>query len=413
MFDMSLSQIWDVYLSIIANTLTAIGIGALGLYWFYQRKVKIQIIVPNILNANYKLLFVREGGDGTKLVNKTVSFKDIAIVDETEKIISINIRCNPRLGFQFKCFIELLGTDKQNRTNYKILKKKLVSLGFEDISPLAYDGKVWYLLPQEYLFGHIKISPLENIVNNIWYPTLAQKIYPYHSIKLKVPIICEGENVFDENEYTLETTTNNQKETIFFKLLKSNENENYALIKASIQLTEILSKVKYRFLLETPSENTENIMNLLNNATNRKTEQLDKKLKDGINEFLEFRNNKESIANLRKEKEEMDIALKIRKVIINGNAGFLNTLEDTALKSFENELQTIIKTNSKKISSTEYMKHLFELMESYNRDYDINNMKVDKEGSITFMADEDVNLKGNNYEYFWNATMIKKKWFFR
>ncbi len=408
---MSLSQVWEVYLSIVANALTAIGIGVIGLYWFYQRRVKIQIIVPNISDANYKMLFVREGGDGTKLVNKTVSFKDVAIINETEKIISIKIRCNPRLGFQFKCFVELLGTDKQNRTNYKILKKKLLSLEFKDISPLAYDGKVWYLLPHEYLFGQINISPLESIKNNIWYPTLAKKIYPYHSIKLKVPIKCEGENVFDENEYVLETTTNNQKEIIYFKLLESNENENYALIKASIQLTEKLSEVKYRFFLETLTDDTERIMNLLNNATNKKSEQLDVKIKDGINEFLEFRNNKGSISNLREE-EEIDIAMKLRKIIKNGNAEFIKNIKDNALKSFENELQTIIEINSKKITSSEYMKHLFELIESYNRDYDIKNMKIDKAGSIIFMVDEVVNLNGNNYEYFWNAQMLKKKWFF-
>jgi len=411
MIDMSLSQMWDVYLSIIANLLTAIGIGALGLYWFYQRRVKIQIIVPNIPNSNYKLLFVREGGDGSKLVNKSIVFKDYAIVDETEKIISINIRCNPRLGFQFKCFVELLGTDKQNRANYKILKKKLVSLGFEDISPLAYDGKVWYLLPQEYLFGHIKISPLENIVNNIWYPTLAQKIYPYHSIKLKVPVNCEGENVFDENEYTIETITNNQKETIFFKLLKTDENENYALIKASIQLTDILSEVKYRFFIETSPDYTERTINLLNSATDRKTVQLDAKLKDCINEFLSFRNNKDSFENLRKEKEELNIAKKLQKIVKNGNAGFINTLDENVLSSFENELQTIIELNSKKITSLEYMKHLFELAESYNRNYDITNMKIEKSGFIAFMANESVNIKGDKYEYHWKAKVIKKKYF--
>jgi hypothetical protein len=146
----------------------------------------------------------------------------------------------------------------------------------------------------------------------------------------------------------------------------------------------------------------------LNNATDRKTELLDIKLKESINEFLDFRNKKDSMADLKKEKEELNVALKLRKILNQGDAGFLKSVENSTLKSFGNELQTIIEANTKKITSAEYLKHLYELAESYYRDYDIKNLKIENEGKIAFMVDDDLSLNGAGYEYHWKAKIIKK-----
>lgn len=403
-------DIIDQWFSILANVLTAIGILGLFFWWINRRVVKINIRVPNFPDINYNMLYIRDGGEGSKIVNKIHSFNKLNSKNNNEEIISIKISCNPQLGFQFKCFAELSGNEKQKKEMYPKFRKELEYLGFNSISELAYDGKVWFLLPSEYLFGQIRASLVENIMNNIWYPTLAKTIYPYHSIIAKVPLKYEDYDIFDHAEYYLEVyNQNGSKDELFFGTLEKNEEKNYAKIKASVKIQAGFKPFKFRGVVKliNGDNETEHVFKALQGSTVNYAEIVAEKIKDIGDKFTGILD-----ADNYSEKDlEKDKAVEVASDLVNlvrKNKSKLKGLSDNEdIEKLELSLKNFVERNNTAKTFSEYASDMKSVIVSLDFKYDIIVSKIINPTTIEIEFEEIYGFKKEDDYYVWNPEIKK------
>ena len=96
MFSQYFDQV-ESWIGLLANILTTLGILGLFLWWINRRSVKIYIRVPKFPDINYNLLYIRDGGEGSEIVNKIHSFKNLKSKNNNEELIYIKITCKPQL----------------------------------------------------------------------------------------------------------------------------------------------------------------------------------------------------------------------------------------------------------------------------------------------------------------------------
>lgn len=393
----------DQWLGITANVLTAIGILGLFFWWINRCFVRIHIRVPNFPNVNYHMLYIRDGGEGSKIVNKIHSFKKLGSKNTNEELLSIKIACNPQLGFQFKCFAELSGNEKEKKELYPKFKEELEYLGFQSISQLAYDGKVWFLLPNEYLFGQIRASLVENIMNNIWYPTLAKTIYPYHSIIAKVPLRYEDFEIFDHAEYFLEVEkAGGTKDELFFGTVEKNEEKNFAKIKASVKIQPGFKPFKFRGVVKLINGNdASQVYKALHDSTVNHAQITSQKIKEigeGFSKVLDADNYKAE--NPEKEKA-LNSAIELVNLVKKNKIKIQNLNSSNDIEKLEFSLNNFVDRNDTDKTFNDYAADLKSLVLSLDFKYDIK--VLDKSDDIIKIEFEDVyKFKKDGDYYIWD-----------
>lgn len=400
----------DQWLGITANVLTAVGILGLFFWWVNRCVVKIHIRVPNFPNINYNMLYIRDGGEGSKIVNKIHPFKKLGSKNTNEEIISIKIVCNPQLGFQFKCFAELQGNEKEKKEMYPRFKQELEYLGFHSISELAYDGKVWFLIPNEYLFGQIRASLVESIMNNIWYPTLAKTIYPYHSIIAKVPLRYEDYEILDHAEYYLEVINQNgTKDELFFGTIEKNEEQNYAKLKASVKIQPGFSPFKFKAYVKpvNGSEQVDQIHKALHDSTVKHAEITSDKIRNISNGFSKLLdNNKYAIADKDKEKA-VDSACELVNLVKKNKNKISGLDASDNIEKLENSLEGFVQRNDVEKTFDDYVSDLKLLISSLDFKYDIK-VSENTENTIVPIEFEDIyGFKKDGEYYIWDPKLKK------
>jgi len=400
----------DQWLGITANVLTAIGILGLFFWWINRCVVRIHIRVPNFPDINYNMLYIRDGGEGSKIVNKIHSFKKLNSKNTNEEIISIKIACNPQLGFQFKCFAELSGNEKQKKEIYPKFKQELEYLGFHSISQLAYDGKVWFLLPGEYLFGQIRASLVENIMNNIWYPTLAKTIYPYHSIISKVPLKHEGYEIFDHAEYYLEVENQNGiKDELFFGTLEKNEEQNFAKIKASVKIQAGFKPFKFKGIVKIINGNneTENVFKALQGSTVNHSKIASDKIKNIGEEFSKLLDSDNfSEKDLQKDKA-VDTVIDLLSLVKKNKSNIEENSDNNDIEKLELALNSFVDRNKTTNSFSEYAEDLKKVIGSLDFKYDIIVSDIINENTIGIEFEDIYGFRKEGDYYIWDS-QIKK-----
>ncbi len=404
----------DAWFSLLANVLTAFGILGLFFWWINRRLVKIHIRVPNIPDINYNMLYIRDGGEGSKIVNKIHSFKKLNSHNTNEEIISIKIDCKPQLGFQFKCFAEVGGNEKQKKEIYPRFRKELEYLGFQSIDQLAYDGKVWFLLPNEYLFGQIRASLVENIMNNIWYPTLAKRIYPYHSIIAKVPIRYDDYNLIDQAEYYLEVIyENGTKEEIFFGTLEVNEAKNYIKLKASVKIKPNFKPFKFRGIVKSINGKSEidNIFAALDGSTanykkitSEKIQKISKVFSNMLDEdSYSEKDHKKSLAT--------ETASELINLVRKNQSKIKDLSIDDDIMELDSSLNNFVKRNKVEKSFFEYAEEVKNILTSLEFKYDIEVSKIINDSTIEIRFDDFYKFKKEGDYYIWNPKIKQKSIF--
>lgn len=395
----------DQWLSILANVLTALGILGLFFWWINRCVVRIYIRVPNFPDINYNILYIRDGGEGSKIVNKIHAFKKLNSKNTNEEIISIKIACNPQLGFQFKCFAQLSGNEKQKKEMYPKFKQELEYLGFHSISQLAYDGKVWFLLPDEYLFGQIRASIVENIMNNIWYPTLAKTIYPYHSIIAKVPLKHDKYEIFDHAEYYLEVQNQNgTKDELFFGTLEKNEEQNYAKIKASVKIQAGFKLFKFKGIVKIINGNneTENVFKALQGSTVNHSKIASNKIKnigEDFSKLLDSDNYTEK--DLQKDKA-VDVVSDLLCLVKKNKSKIEENSNKKDIEKLELALNSFVDRNKTDKSFSEYAEDLKKVIGSLDFKYDIIVSDIINETTIGIEFEDIYGFKKDGNYYVWN-----------
>jgi hypothetical protein len=395
----------DQWLGIAANALTAIGILGLFLWWINRCLVRIHIRVPNFPDVNYNMLYIRDGGEGSKIVNKIHSFKKLNSKNTNEEIISIKIACNPQLGFQFKCFAELSGNEKQKKEMYPKFRQELEYLGFHSISQLAYDGKVWFLLPDEYLFGQIRASLVENIMNNIWYPTLAKTIYPYHSIIAKVPLKHDEYEIFDHAEYYLEVQNQNgTKDELFFGTLEKNEEQNYAKIKASVKIQAGFKPFKFKGIVKVINgkNETENVFKSLQGSTVNHSKIASNKIKNIGEEFSKILDaGNYTDKDLQKDKA-VDTVGDLLSLVKKNKSKIEENSDNNDIEKLELALNSFVDRNKTEKSFSEYAEDLKKVIGSLDFKYDIIVSDIINEITIGIEFEDVYGFRKDGDYYIWN-----------
>lgn len=395
----------DSWFGLLANALTAIGILGLFIWWVNRRAVKIYIRVPKFPDINYNLLYIRDGGEGSEIVNKIHSFKNLKSKNNNEELIYIKVICKPQLGFQFKCFAQLSGNEKQKKEVYKEFKQKLKYLGFHSISKLAYDGKVWFLLPEEYLFGQIRASVVENIMNNIWYPTLAKIIYPYHSIIAKVPLYYEGYSFFDHAEYYLEVYhQNGTKDELFFGTLEKNEDKNYAKIKASVKIQSGFKPFKFRGIVKliNGTHETENVFNALKGSTINYAGVTSKKIKNIGDEFSDFLKGDNYIEKEQEKRKAVETACDLASMIRKNKSKMIDLTENNDLEILEESLNKFVSRNKTEKTFSECATDMKSIITSLDFKYDIKVQKILNDSKIEIEFEDVFGFKKEGDFYIWD-----------
>jgi hypothetical protein len=72
----------------------------------------------------WKMLYIRNGGEVSNTENKMMKFKKHNSKNPDDTIVGIKVKANPRLGFQYKCFAELIKTD----AIYRKLKSQMIQM---------------------------------------------------------------------------------------------------------------------------------------------------------------------------------------------------------------------------------------------------------------------------------------------
>lgn len=400
----------DQWLGITANVLTAAGILGLFFWWVNRCVVRIHIRVPNFPNVNYNMLYIRDGGEGSKIVNKIQTFKKRGSKNSNEEIISIKVVCNPQLGFQFKCFAELSGSEKEKKEIYPKFKQELEYLGFQSISQLAYDGKVWFLLPNEYLFGQIRASMVENIMNNIWYPTLAKVIYPYHTILAKVPLRYNDYEILDHAEYYLQVENQNgTKDELFFGTVEKNEEKNYAKLKAAVKIQPGFKAFKFKGIVKPVNGNDQlkQIYNALHDSTVKHAELTAEKIKKiglDFSKVLDADNYQSRDENKEKAVDQAnDISNLVKK-----NKTKINELKAGAeISKLEESLSSFIHRNDTEKTFNDYIDDMKLLITSLDFKYDIKVTDRQEENYIPIEFEDVYKFKKDGDYYTWDP-QIKK-----
>ncbi len=404
MFSYYFEQV-DSWFGLLANALTAIGILGLFIWWINRRAVKIYIRVPKFPDINYNLLYIRDGGEGSEIVNKIHSFKNLKSKNNNEELIYIKVICKPQLGFQFKCFAQLSGNEKQKKEIYKEFKPKLEYLGFHSISKLAYDGKVWFLLPEEYLFGQIRASVVENIMNNIWYPTLAKIIYPYHSIIAKVPLYYEDYNFFDHAEYYLEVFNQNGiKDELFFGTLEKNEDKNYAKIKASVKIQPGFKPFKFRGIVKLINGNneTENVFNALTASTVNYAGITSEKIKYIGDEFTDFLDDDNYIEKEVEKNKAIEAACDLANLLRKNKSKMKELTENDDIVALEKSLDKFVSRNKTKKTFLECATDMKSIIASLDFKYDIKVLKIINDSKIEIAFEDVYGFKKEEGLYAWD-----------
>ncbi len=325
--------------------------------------------------------------------------------NNNEEIIYIRVICKPQLGFQFKCFAQLSGNEKQKKEIYKEFKTKLEYLGFHSISKLAYDGKVWFLLPEEYLFGQIRASVVENIMNNIWYPTLAKVIYPYHSIIAKVPLTYEDFSFFDHAEYYLEVYhQNGTKDELFFGTLEKNKDKNYAKIKTSVKIQPGLKPFKFRGIIKliNGTSETENIFNALKASTVNYAGITSEKINTIGNEFTDFLKGDNYREKEIEKRKAVDAASELSNLLRKNKSKMLTIAENNDLEVLETSLDKFISRNSTEKSFLECAEDIKSIITSIDFKYDIKVLKIIDDATIEIDFEDIYGFKKEGEYYIWN-----------
>ena len=404
MFSYYFDQV-DSWFGLIANVLTALGILGLFIWWVNRRAVKIYIRVPKFPDINYNLLYIRDGGEGSEIVNKIHSFKNLNSKNNNEEIIYIKVICKPQLGFQFKCFSQLSGNEKQKKKIYNAFKPKLEYLGFHSISKLAYDGKVWFLLPEEYLFGQIRASVVENIMNNIWYPTLAKIIYPYHSIIAKVPLYYEDYKFFDHAEYYLEVHhQNGTKDELFFGTLEKNEDENYAKIKASVKIQPGFKPFKFKGIVKLIYGNseTDNVFNALKASTVNYAGITSEKIKKISDEFTSFLNDDNYIEKEIEKNKAVEAACDLTNILRKNKSKMEGLTEHENIEALEESLDNFVSRNKTNKTFLECATDMKSIIASLDFKYDIKVLKIIEDSKIEIEFEDIYGFKKEGDFYIWD-----------
>jgi len=400
----------DSWFALLANVLTAFGILGLFLWWINRRAVKIYIRVPKFPDINYNMLYIRDGGEGSEIINKIHSFKKLNSKNNNEDLLYIRVICKPHLGFQFKCFAQLSGNEKQKKEAYPEFKKKLKYLGFHSISKLAYDGKVWFLLPEEYLFGQIRASVVENIINNIWYPTLAKIIYPYHSIIAKVPLCHEDYNFFDHAEYYLAVYhQNGTRDELFFGTLEKNEHENYAKIKASVKIQPGFKPFKFRGIVKLINGNheTKNVFKALKNSTVNYAGITSEKIKNIGEEFMGFLDNDNYIKQDLEKNKAVDTASNLAGLLRKNKSKMEGLVEEKDLDILEQSLDNFVSRNKTDKTFSECAAEMKSIIASLDFKYDIKVLKILDDSTIEIEFEDVYGFKKEGNFYVWDPEILK------
>lgn len=401
----------DQWLGITANVLTAAGILGLFFWWVNRCVVRIHIRVPNFPNVNYNMLYIRDGGEGSKIVNKIYSFNKLGSKNTNEEIVSIKIVCNPQLGFQFKCFAELSGNEKEKKEMYPRFKQELEYLGFQSISQLAYDGKVWFLLPNEYLFGQIRASLVESIMNNIWYPTLAKTIYPYHSIIAKVPLRYEDYEIFDHAEYYLEVINQNgSKDELFFGTVEKNEEKNYAKIKASVKIQPGFKPFKFRGIVKLINGNdqTQQVYNALHDSTVKHAEITSEKIRNLGESFSKVLDSDNYSSKDSEKEKAVDIANNLVNLVKKNKSRISGLNANNEIEKLENSLSSFVKRNDTEKTFTDYADDMKSLISSLDFKYDIKVSNKIEKSNIPIEFEDIYKFKKDGDYYIWDPQISKK-----
>lgn len=404
MFSYYFEQV-DSWFGLLANVLTAIGILGLFLWWINRRAVKIYIRVPKSSDINYNLLYIRDGGEGSEIVNKIHPFKNLNSKNNNEEIIYIKVICKPQLGFQFKCFAQLSGNEKEKKKIYNEFKPKLEYLGFHSISKLAYDGKVWFLLPEEYLFGQIRASVVENIMNNIWYPTLAKVIHPYHSIIAKVPLTYEDYSFFDHAEYYLEVhNQNGTKDELFFGTLEKNEAKNYAKIKASVKIQAGFKPFKFRGIVKLINGNneTENVFNALKASTINYAGITSEKINSIGHEFTDFLDDDNYIDKEIEKNKAVETANNLANLLRKNKSKLKGLDENEDILVLEESLDKFVSRNKTDKTFLECAKDMKSIIASLDFKYDIKVLKIIDDSTIEIDFEDIYGFKKEEGWYTWD-----------
>jgi len=400
-------QSMDKILSIVANFLTAGGILGFIYWWTNKRYVRLYLRVPQYAGVKWKMLYIRDGGEVSNIENKELKFKKYKSKNPGETIIGIKVKINPRLGFQFKCFAELTGTDRQNKAIYPELKSKMMQMGFNHVEGMAYDGKVWFLVPEEYKIGTIKASPVENIINNIWYPTLSKVIYPYVSISTRVPLMAGETDLFTNMEYYIESYNNKaEKQRYYFDVVKRKEMENCALIKASIKITSEFKPLQFKvFMHPRSSVDSKWIFDQLQFITDNKKEDLKGKLSQELQEFsLGLKNNKKK-RTISKDEEDLVSEIKTLRHQLHERKQ-MGFIEDEAIRFADIEMKNYLEVNSKK-SLIEQARIIQEIMQALDFEYNIEPENIDNEGRIEISFVENFCFRREKGYYYWEPGIKK------
>jgi hypothetical protein len=293
---------------------------------------------------------------------------------------------------------------------YPKFKEELEYLGFHSISPLAYDGKVWFLLPDEYLFGQIRASLVENIINNIWYPTLAKTIYPYHSIIAKVPLKHEEYEIFDHAEYYLEVENQNgTKDEIFFGILEKNEEQNYAKIKASVKIQAGFRPFKLKGIVKVINgkNETENVYKALQDSTVNHSKIASNKIKNIGEEFSKILDaDNYTDKDLQKDKA-VDTVSNLVSLVKKNKSKIDEHYESKGLEKLKLALKMFVDRNKTEKSFSEYAEDLTKVIGSLDFKYDIIVSDKINDATIGIEFEDVYGFKKDGNQYIWNPEIKK------
>ncbi len=400
----------DKILSIVANFLTAGGILGFIYWWTNKSFVRIYLRVPDYDKVSWKMLYIRDGGEGTKIENKVMKFKEYKSKNPGEAIVGIRVTSNPRQGFQFKCFAELTGTDKQNEALYPEFKEHMEKMGFLQVEGMAYDGKVWFLLPEEYKLGKIKASPVENIINNIWYPTLSKTIYPYMSISVRVPLQVGETDLFSNVDFYLESfSEKKERKRYYFDVVEKRKPENCALIKVSVKITSEFNPFRFKVYVHPRSAmDIQKFYDKLMYITDNNKEIMRHNLMVAIDEFRVML--KEYQAQPSKSGEPDEDVLEVKAVYDALNERKQTYFpENEVVKAAESDIQDFLKDKFNRKSLHDQAKDIQDILHAFDYDYTIKPFKTESDQRIEILFDENTGFFRNESDntYLWKPGIKK------
>jgi hypothetical protein len=400
----------DKILSIVANFLTAGGILGFIYWWTNKSFVRIYMRVPDYKNVNWKMLYIRDGGEGTNIENKVMKFREYKSKNPGESIVGIKVKSNPRLGFQFKCFAEFTGTDKQNENLYPEFKTHMEKMGFHQVEGMAYDGKVWFLIPEEYKLGKIKASPVENIINNIWYPTLSKTIYPYMSISARVPLKAGETDLFSNVDFYIESfTRKKERKRYYFDVVEKSEAENCALIKASVKITSEFNPFRFKvYMHPRASVDTKLIRDKLCYITDNNKEEVRQNLMDAITEFRTLLKEYQTKSAESDGPDEDVIQVKAVYEALNERKES-HFPQNDVVRAAESDMESFLKDNFNRKSLRDQAREIQDILHAFDYDYTIRAANSDPDQRIEILLDENTGFFRNESDdtYLWKPGIKK------